>query len=44
MGIGMMTRFAWFPCTWVSEFGTSAKPMDEFWRLCRVLETGMKWV
>ena len=31
MGIRMMTRFAWSPCTWESESGTSMQPMDGFW-------------
>ena len=35
MNIGMMVRFSRFPCTWMGEFGTLMKAMDDFW--------GRKW-
>ena len=28
MGIGKMTGFAWFPCTWVDESGMLTKALD----------------
>ena len=31
MNIGMMVRFSRFPCTWMGEFGTLMKAMDDFW-------------
>ena len=30
MGIGIMAGFAWFSCTWMGEFGTLMKALDEF--------------
>ena len=31
MGIGKMAKFAWFPCTWVGEFGMLTKALEGAW-------------
>lgn len=43
MGIGMMARFAWFPCTWIGELGALMKAMVEFLRPYMVQGDGL-WV